>query len=232
MALIHKTTMTPGKLELLAAWLPSQPWYAGTEGEPQLDKAGGFRLDDPAGEVGIEFMVVTDRSGDRPVAYHVPLTYRGAPLDGADTALVGTSEHGILGRRWVYDGIHDPVLVDRLLALVQGRAEPQAQSLSDTPDPSVIGSFAGTALPDPGPDPGTGPFAEAVASAAVTHGPDTTDLDLRYAGRHLVVRVVRVLRPEGQGSGTGPAGALGRVTAGWRWPDGAESRAPLVVVVA
>jgi hypothetical protein len=26
---------------------------------------------------------------------------RGAPLDGADQALIGTSEHGVLGRRWV-----------------------------------------------------------------------------------------------------------------------------------
>ena len=28
MAVIHRTTLSPGKLELLAAWLPSQPWYA------------------------------------------------------------------------------------------------------------------------------------------------------------------------------------------------------------
>jgi hypothetical protein len=27
MAIIHRTTMSPGKLELLAAWLPAQPWY-------------------------------------------------------------------------------------------------------------------------------------------------------------------------------------------------------------
>lgn len=27
MAVIHHTTLTPGKLELLAAWLPRQPWY-------------------------------------------------------------------------------------------------------------------------------------------------------------------------------------------------------------
>ena len=56
--------MTPGKLELLAAWLPARPWYLGTGHEPELAKAGGFRLDDPQGEVGIEFMVVTDASGD------------------------------------------------------------------------------------------------------------------------------------------------------------------------
>jgi hypothetical protein len=27
MAIIHRTTMSPGKLELLAAWLPAQPGY-------------------------------------------------------------------------------------------------------------------------------------------------------------------------------------------------------------
>jgi len=37
----------------------------------------------------------------------VPLTYRGAPLDGAEDALVGTTEHGVLGRRWVYDGTRE-----------------------------------------------------------------------------------------------------------------------------
>ncbi len=29
MAIIHKTTLVPGKLDLLAGWLPAQPWYAG-----------------------------------------------------------------------------------------------------------------------------------------------------------------------------------------------------------
>lgn len=108
MAVVHNTTLTPGKMELLAAWLPTQPWYAGIE-QPQLTKAGGFRLDDPDGEVGIEFMAVTDSSDDQAFTYHVPLSYRGAPLDGADDALIGTTEHGVLGKRWVYDGAHDRV---------------------------------------------------------------------------------------------------------------------------
>ncbi|MGQ4271429.1 maltokinase N-terminal cap-like domain-containing protein [Nocardiopsis changdeensis] len=80
MAVVHRTTMTPTKLELLQTWLPAQPWYAGERPDPA--KAGGFRLDDPQGEVGIEFMVVTDGAA----AYHVPLTYRGAPLEGARDA--------------------------------------------------------------------------------------------------------------------------------------------------
>ncbi|WP_329386320.1 1,4-alpha-glucan branching protein [Streptomyces sp. NBC_01351] len=137
MAVVHRTTMTPGKLELVAAWLPLQPWYEGRPGRtPELAKAGGFRLDDPEGEVGMEFMVVTDTAAG--VTYHVPLTYRGAPLPEGEPALVGTSEHGVLGTRWIYDGTRDPVLQARLRALLRGEAVPQDQNASDTPDPTVL----------------------------------------------------------------------------------------------
>jgi hypothetical protein len=136
MATIHDTTMTPTKLELLAAWLPLRTWYRSAERHrPRLRKAGGFRLDDPAGEVGIEFLFAADDGQDR--VYQLPLTYRGTPLAGAADALVGTAEHGVLGTRWVYDGTRDPVLVAQLLCLCQGEAVPQHQSRSDTADPSV-----------------------------------------------------------------------------------------------
>ena len=46
--------------------------------------------------------------GDGPV-YQVPMTYRGMPLDGADAFLIGTTDHSVLGRRWVYDACGDPV---------------------------------------------------------------------------------------------------------------------------
>jgi len=29
MAILHDTTMSPSKLNLLSSWLPVQPWYAG-----------------------------------------------------------------------------------------------------------------------------------------------------------------------------------------------------------
>ncbi|MFD7130832.1 1,4-alpha-glucan branching protein [Streptomyces sp. NPDC059894] len=138
MAFVHRTTMTPTKLELLAGWLPKQSWYVGDAGTPELLKAGGFRLDDPEGEVGIEFMVVADATAREPVAYLVPMGYRGAALEGVPgEALIGTSEHGVLGTRWIYDGVHDPVVSAQLRALLRGEATPQHQSESDTPDPTV-----------------------------------------------------------------------------------------------
>lgn len=124
MALIHHTTIKPTKLELLTSWLPGRPGYVGDPAAaPLLTKAGGFRLDDPEGEVGIEFMVTTDTAGTAPVHCLTPFTYRGAPLPEAEHALVGTVEHGVLGTRWVYDGVHDPVLIAQLLALFEGRAD-------------------------------------------------------------------------------------------------------------
>ncbi|MGY5059474.1 maltokinase N-terminal cap-like domain-containing protein [Streptomyces sp. 900105755] len=201
MALIHHTTLTPTKVELLTGWLPTRPWYHGPAA-PALTKAGGFRLDDPAGDVGIEFMVVTDGSA----AYLVPLTYRGAPLPGADHALVGTMEHGVLGTRWAYDGCHDPVLTAGLLALIEGRAEAQAQSITDTPDREVARSYAGA-----GPVPGLG-------------APADTDRSTEFAvpgGDGLVLRLRRVLTA----GSTAPDGALGHVTGAWEQPDGTRARA-------
>jgi hypothetical protein len=104
MALLHKATIVPGKLELLASWLPARTWYDGPAGEPE--RVAAARFDDPAGEVGIETLIL--RAGDGPL-WHVPLTYRGAPLAGADEWLVGTTEHSVLGTRWVYDAEGDPV---------------------------------------------------------------------------------------------------------------------------
>ncbi|MFE6922409.1 1,4-alpha-glucan branching protein [Nocardia sp. NPDC057663] len=140
MAVIHQTTLTPSKLELVAAWLPGRQWYLGTT--PRLRKVGGFRLDDADGAVGIEFLLLMDESGADAVLYSVPLTYRGVPVPGGDGALLGTAEHGVLGRRWIYDGASDPVAVDAVLDLVAGRVSARAQNASDSVDTSVVVSRA------------------------------------------------------------------------------------------
>jgi hypothetical protein len=105
MALLHTAEIVPSKLELLAGWAPGQPWFAGDKAA-ELTTVAAFRLDDPAGEVGIETLLV--QAGDGPVL-QVPLTYRGAPLVGGEAWLVGTMLHSVLGERWVYDATGDPV---------------------------------------------------------------------------------------------------------------------------
>ncbi len=82
----------------------------------------------------IEIMVILDGRGE---AYVAPMTYRGAPLDGAEESLIATSQHSVLGRRWIYDGEGDPVFQARLAALLRGDVLAQAQTVSDTVDPTV-----------------------------------------------------------------------------------------------
>ena len=202
MSLIHRTTLKPTKLELLTDWLPTRAWYRGGAGQPSLTKAGGFRLDDPAWEVGIEFMVVADGS----TAYHVPMTYRGTPLDEIGDALIGTTEHGVLGQRWVYDGTRDPVLMRQLVALIQGEAEPQAQSQSDTPDPTVLAW--------PAADGTVG-----VAGFTASDDAEGTMVRVSAAGGELALRIHRALRPV-----TGDGAAPGAVSATWGLADGTRAR--------
>jgi len=219
MAVIHHTVLKPSKLELLTSWLPSRPWYRGGAGAPRLTKAGGFRLDDPRGAVGIEFMVVTDTAGADPAAYLVPLTYRGERLDGADHALVGTMEHGVLGRRWAYDGCHDPVLVAQLLALIEGHAQAQDQNASDTPDRDVTRSRTGdgSLLTD--------------FSATATTADDGEGTELTVAPR-TTLRLHRVLRPAPDGRPVLPQGATGHVAGAWSTPEGSRARGLFAVLTS
>jgi hypothetical protein len=116
MAVMHRADLRPTKLELLEAWLPSRGWFQSVPGA-ELERVSSCRFDDPAGEVGIEMMLV--RSGAGPI-HHVPLTYRGAPLAGGEAWLVGTCEHSVLGSRWVYDGCGDPVYAAALASAIYG----------------------------------------------------------------------------------------------------------------
>lgn len=125
MALLHQATLTPSKLELLAAWLPGRSWYAGSDGE--VERVASYRFDDPAGAVGIETMLV--RTGDGPV-HQIPLTYRDEPLPGGDDWLVTTAEHSVLGKRWIYDGTRDPLYAVTLANAILGNAG-QAEQFVD-----------------------------------------------------------------------------------------------------
>lgn len=129
MAILHHATLVPSKLELLEAWLPAQPWFPGTDAAG-LERVAAFRFDDPAGEVGIETLLV--RTPDGPLL-QVPLTYRGAPLDDAAAYLVGTMEHSALGPRWVYDAVGDPVYVAEVTRVIR-EADGEVAQFYETPE--------------------------------------------------------------------------------------------------
>lgn len=125
MAILYNVELSPGKIELVEEWLPKQTW-ADVEPGTKLSRVSSFRFDDPAGEVGVEFHLVKvaddDGAAEGPGAvYQVPVTYRGAPLAGAEDHLITEMDHPVLGHRWVYDGAADPVCVlETLRAIVTG----------------------------------------------------------------------------------------------------------------
>jgi hypothetical protein len=132
MATIHQATLSPTKLELLEAWLPGRSWFAG-DSAAGLERVGAARFDDPAGAVGVEILLVTTPAG---VLLQAPLTYRPAPLDGADEWLIGTLEHSVLGTRWVYDAVADPVFVAAAAEAIRTGGH-EAAEVVETPDGPV-----------------------------------------------------------------------------------------------
>lgn len=113
MAVIHQSSISPTKLEFADAWLDQQPWAP--EGPSEM--IGGYRFDDPAGEVGVEGLLL--RRGD--AVLHLPVTYRGAPLAGGEEFLVTTMTHTALGDRWVYLAAGDPVARAAYWAFLTGQ---------------------------------------------------------------------------------------------------------------
>ena len=117
---IYAAVLDPGKMDLLRPWVRHQSWFHGDA--DRLEQVTAYRFVDPDGEVGMEAFLLTD--GTR--TFHVPVTYRGAELEGAAESLVGTMEHSVLGRRWVYDAPADPVYrveVSRVISHRDGAAD-------------------------------------------------------------------------------------------------------------
>ena len=131
-AIVHHAELKPSKVELLAEWLPTRSWFAGTS---ELERVAAYRFVDPEGQVGIETVLV--RSGD--VLYQVALTYRGDALAEAEEFLIGTLEHSVLGTRWVYDATGDPVYVAELIRVIREADNEAGLSQGET-SMTVIGS--------------------------------------------------------------------------------------------
>lgn len=224
MAVIHDVTLVPTKDELVSGWIGEQRWYTGKSTRPRLRRLDSWRLDDPDDEVEIETIVYLDEGGESPVVYQVPLTYRGAPLEGAEQALVGELEHPVLGHRWVYDAPHDPVYVSQLLALLRGRVLAQHGTVSETPEPDVVGAPHPAWTDDPD-----------VGECAVLRGEQSnTSVIVQPAAegqRPVIVKVFRTLAA-GENPDITLQGALaaahcpyvpasvGHVAGAWARPDG------------
>ena len=106
-----EATLRPGKLDLLARWLPDQWWFDGDASD--LEIVAAFRFVDPGDVVGLDCLLV--RSMD--AVYHIPVTWRPTPLDGG--ALIGALQHSELGTRYCYDAQTDPVYLDELVRVIR-----------------------------------------------------------------------------------------------------------------
>jgi hypothetical protein len=116
MAIIHKASVKPTKAELLERICCEA-----------VTVLGMYRFDDPDGEVGVEAFIVRSDGGTRQTV----LTYRGAPLEGAEEDLISTMEHSTLGRRWIYDGAGDPVAVSCFRRALEGEQEQAVEEVWD-----------------------------------------------------------------------------------------------------
>ncbi len=129
MAFIYDVPLNPSKVDVLLPWLPGQPWARGVSDPEQI---AAYRFDDPAGEVGVETLLLRDGE----ILLQVPLAYRGEPVAELEEHLIGTIDHPVLGQRWVYDAAADPVYLAAIGdAVLTGAA--QAEQFHEVDDEIV-----------------------------------------------------------------------------------------------
>ena len=199
MAFVYdRSSIAPSKLELLSAWVPGRPWADGV-GVGELTAVGAYRFDDPDGAVGIETHLIRTREGR---LLQAPLTYRAAPIESG--SLVGTTEHSVLGTRWVYDAGTDPVYAAALARAILTAGHEAALELESggTRESSVRVR-------------GTGASGTEIPSAdTVTYADDSTATTIGFGGWALVLRRVLEVPVE--------AGHGARLLGTWPGTDRAE----------
>ncbi|WP_309131985.1 1,4-alpha-glucan branching protein GlgB [Brevibacterium sp.] len=138
-----------GELQrLLHSWLPAQRWFPAKgrgisiSGLSSVQVFDERRADDAV--TGRNHILMLD-SGDRVDIIQVPLTFRASKLDAPDSAYLGEVNDMILGRRHVYDGVHDPEFVRAIASLITGeRTHPDRRLAGRTVDgirqPDVTGA--------------------------------------------------------------------------------------------
>jgi hypothetical protein len=186
-ALLYQATLTPSKIELLQAWVPHQPWL-GEADATTVEAVGAYRFDDPDGEVGMETHLLRTADGQ---ILQVPVTYRGSPVAGADSSLIATMQHSVLGERWVYDACGDPVYVRALAtAVLSGGTQAELDVVTDT---GLERRQATTRVSGSGSDHSAIP-----PITSVSHSSEGTTTFIRAL--HLELDLVRAIDSDGESS--------------------------------
>lgn len=138
MAQIYNAELSPSKNQVIATVL-------GTD-EADIEKLTSYRFDDPAGQIGMEVHIVRTPDGS---VLQVPLVYRPEPLEDAEEdELITTMEHSVLGTRYVYLGMSDPVFAEALDVTISEERGGAEQFLVDgdtqTPITEGLATVTGT----------------------------------------------------------------------------------------
>lgn len=138
MAQIYNAELSPSKNQVIATVL-------GTD-EADIEKLASYRFDDPADQIGMEVHIVRTPDGS---VLQVPLVYRPEPLEDAEEdELITTMEHSVLGTRYVYLGMSDPVFAEALDVTISEERSGAEQFLVDgdtqTPITEGLATVTGT----------------------------------------------------------------------------------------
>lgn len=138
MAQIYNAELSPSKNQVIATVL-------GTD-EGGIEKLASYRFDDPADQIGMEVHIVRTPDGS---VLQVPLVYRPEPLEDAEEdELITTMEHSVLGTRYVYLGMSDPVFAEALDVTISEERSSAEQFLVDgdtqTPITEGLADVTGT----------------------------------------------------------------------------------------
>jgi hypothetical protein len=122
-------TIVPNKTDLLRRFISSESWSRSVDAG-SLSRVGAYRFDDPDGEVGIETHLVEVAEGK---LLQIPFTYRNAEMPGGQEFLIATAEHSVLGTRWIYDGLGDPVFLSALATCILcGGRQADLENITDS----------------------------------------------------------------------------------------------------
>ncbi len=208
----------PELLDILAAWVPQQRWYAHTGRTPRFELTGTWALDDAQRQAELTVYLLLDISA-APVLYQVPITARRSPLDDAHHALIAAVPAEDGGSRYLYDGPYDAAYARALFSLI----------LEEGVSVEATGSLGTTARGHREPGVGTMVFeASRVLTGEQSNTSIVFDVSDGDVSRSVICKLFRVLSP-GDNPDVVLQSALGRAGSAHvphsigsvigRWPD-------------